>query len=59
MQHEVLVDDLAVDQGLDVELLLEDGLDETILLGAPEALELCPACVTEADALVLVLELDN
>ena len=58
MQHEVLIDDIAVDQGLDVELLLEDGLDQAILLGTPEPLELGPACVCELDALVLVLELD-
>ena len=58
VQHEVLVDDLAVDQGLDVELLLEDGLDEAILLSAPEALELRSAGVAEGYALVLVLQLD-
>ena len=58
MQHEVLIDDIAVDQGLDVELLLEDGLDQAILLGTPEPLELGPACVCELDALVLVLQLD-
>ena len=54
----MLVDDLAVDQGLDVELLLEDGLDEAILLSAPEALELRSAGVAEGYALVLVLQLD-
>ena len=59
VQHEVLVDDLAVDQGLDIELLLEDGLDKAVLLSAPEALELGPAGVGEPDALVLVLQLDQ
>ena len=54
----MLIDDVAVDQGLDVELLLEDGLDQAILLGTPEPLELGPACVCELDALVLVLQLD-
>ena len=57
MQHEVLVDDLAVDQGLDIELLLEDGLDKAVLLSAPEALELGLASVAKGDALVLVLQL--
>ena len=59
MQHEVLIDDITVDQGLDVELLLEDGLDQSVLLSAPEALELGPAGVGEPDALVLVLQLDQ
>ena len=57
MQHEVLVDDLAVDQGLDIELLLEDGLDKAVLLSAPEALELSLAGVAKSYALVLVLQL--
>ena len=57
VQHEVLVDDLAVDQGLDIELLLEDGLDKAVLLSAPEALELSLAGVAKSYALVLVLQL--
>lgn len=59
MEHEVLEDDTTLDECLDVELLLEDGLDQADALGSSESLVLCSSGIFKWDVLELVLELDE
>lgn len=56
--HEVVEDDAALDQRLDIKLLFENGLNQSVLLICAEALEGLAPGVLERQRLVLVLQLN-
>ncbi len=56
--HVVIIDNVAIDQSLHIELFLENGHHESVTLRRFKLLVLLSACIYEFERLVLVLELD-